>query len=139
MAFEPNVAPFITGNMAAPQVFDPHLNPASIIRTADNWRIRLNWDTSGLFIPLVNPGASWNISAYLESLGPGPEYTVATATEPFGAPANSHSYTKDLNISSGSVPAGVYRLVCVLTLTSGGMPMPIAAFSEGPVLNFFVG
>jgi len=67
MAFEPNVAPFITGNMAAPQVFDPHLNPASIIRTADNWRIRLNWDTSGLFIPLVNvwsvhpSGEPWRI------------------------------------------------------------------------------
>jgi hypothetical protein len=139
MAFEPNVAPFITGDMNALQVFDSHLNPASIIRTVDPWRIRLSWDTSGLFIPLVNPGATWTINAYLESLGPGPEYTVASAIEAFGPPANAHNYTKELNIAGGSVPAGVYRLVCVLTLTSGGMPMPIAAFREGPVLNFFVG
>jgi hypothetical protein len=137
MAFEPNVAPFITGNMATPHVHDPGLNPVSIIRTSDAWQVHVTWDTSGLFVPLVNPAASWNISAYLESIGPGPEAVIATGTEPFGPPANAHNYSKVLNIAAGAVPAGPYKLVVVITLTSAGVPMPIAAFSEGPLLTFF--
>lgn len=137
MAFEPNVAPFITGSIQTPQILDPGLNPVSIIRRSDSWQIRLQWNTNGLFIPLVNPAAAWKISAYLESFGTQPDVDLRPEEETFGPPANAHSYDKTLTFAGTAALAGAYRLVVVITLTSGGMQMPVAAFTEGPMLTFF--
>ena len=137
MAFEPNVAPFITGSIQTIEILDPGLNPVSIIRRSDSWRIRVRWNTNGLFIPLVNPAATWKISAYLESFGEHKDVDLPTDQETFGPPANAHNYDKTLSFAAGLAEAGAYRLVVVLTLTSGGMHMPIAAFTEGPMLTFF--
>jgi hypothetical protein len=138
MAFEPNIAPYVTGSIGTPQIVDSGDLPASIIRTSDSWKIKLDWSTNGLLVPLVNPAAQWQITAYLESFGPHPDVTLPVATEAFGAPANAHNFSKTLNIAAGAVGPGAYRLVVVVTLTSGGLPMPIAAFTEGPMLTFFV-
>jgi hypothetical protein len=138
--FEPQMAPFLSGSCGT-QVTDPTgLNPSpNIIQIADAWAVRVQWSVAGNFVVLMNPGALWRVRVMLESIGPGLEAQVATATVPVGAPALSHSYNQVLSIAAnfpGLVP-GAYKLTTVITIENGGLPGEIAAFDEGPVLQFY--
>lgn len=122
--------------------------PADHIRTTQNWRIHLEWETHGVLSQFLVD--EFRVRAFLESIGPGAELalpiggplvvsTMAGALSfPGGVPRRD--YTADINVPAGTVPAGTYKLVTTLQLHDDappGTPYPIAGMVEGPVLNFF--
>ncbi len=139
MPFEPQTLP-INGSIST-TVLDPTgQNPSNlIIQIPDAWAVRVVWSVAGDAVPMMAAAAQWRVRVSLESLGPGLEAQVGALNEPVGAPAAMHTYDRIINIP-GSFPGltpGAYKLVTVLTLDNGGLPVPIAAFSEGPVVQFY--
>ena len=48
------------------------------------------------------------------------------------------NFQVDIDVPAGSIPAGVYYLVVAITYTEpAGTPGPMAAYHEGPILQFF--
>jgi hypothetical protein len=141
MPFEPQMPGFLTGTINATVIDPAGLVPqTNIIQIPDQWRVRVQWSISGLFVPMLAPGATWKVSVYLESIGPGLESQVASLNVPLGAPMGlTHTYDHTL-IVPGNYPgltAGAYKLVTVLTIDNGGAPWPMAGFVDGPVLQFY--
>ncbi len=140
MPFEPDIPGYMSGGIRTtvqdPAGLQPHTH---IIRLSDAWAIRVQWDISGGGVSGLAPTALWHVRAYLESIGPGNEFEVATLDEPLGAAAPSHSYDKVLAVPAAHplLAAGPYKLVTVITITNGGVPVQIAAYDEGPVLQFY--
>lgn len=120
-------------------VLDPvGFQPNTIIQTEDAWVVRVNWQISGPGAPML--AGDWTVRAFLESIGPGfegqvgPAKVVSLNTAP---PAAVRNYTTDINIAGGAVPAGAYKLVTLINYSHLGVPGEMAAYTEGPVLQFY--
>lgn len=131
--------------------------PTTIIRTDQAWRVHIEWRTQGLAAAAM--AGDFHVSAYLESLGPGPdlklpigganEVSVNLLTGAFTAlplpTGGRRDYSVNINVPAGLVPidanrARPYKLVVTVTYTEpmpGDPPGPMAGFLEGPVLQFF--
>lgn len=140
MPFEPELpAPFssfFSGTINT-AVIDTFGNPAStIISMQDSWTLQVVWNLSGTLVPSI--GGKWQVRAYLESLGPGPEMLIANRTVNMDGSLN---YAENFVIGPGEPnTAGAYKLVTVLTSTNLlGAPAPFAAYDEGGILQFFEG
>jgi hypothetical protein len=123
------------------EVQDPEgIQPATIIQTEDAWLIHVEWEISGPAAPFV--GGNWHVAAYLESIGgDGFEGQVGdTVDVPLSDadPAPARSYTADINVLGDTVPAGAYKLVTLINYTHLDVPCEMAAFTEGPILQFYV-
>jgi hypothetical protein len=140
MPFEPSFpGPYqylFHGHMQA-QVTDPHGTPApTIISLTDDWHLQVNWQVHGLFVPSIC--GTWQIRAYLESIGPGPELLVANRDVAMTG-ANTYSQLFFIGPNIPSDP-GPYKLVTVITsLNALGTPAPFAGYDEGQVLQFYEG
>jgi hypothetical protein len=140
MPFEPQFpspfGAFFQGQFQA-QVTDPHGQPAAtIISMKDDWHLQVTWQVTGALVPSI--GGKWQIRAYLESIGPGPEVMVANREVDITG-ANNYSETFFIGPNVPNI-AGPYKLVTVLTSTNLlGLPAPFAAYDEGPLLQFFAG
>lgn len=139
MPFEPQGSPFIAGGVDAFVVLDPGFTPSTIIRRNQTCRLRTNWHINGLLA--LGLGGSWTVKAFLESMGPGAEVQVGSETIPLSAgtpSADRKDFKSEIVVAAGSMPAGVYKLVVAITYTEpGGTPGPLAAYQEGPILQFF--
>jgi len=138
MPFDPlvhNIPTLLDGSINVPLVVDPATEqPVRIIPTTDAWSIKLSWNLSGLFASVL--AGDWHVTAYLEALDGGTDpgqvgpsmvvpLTIATA------------YSTTINVPPG-VRAGVFKLTTAITYKIGATPFPMAAFSEGTILQFFV-
>ena len=140
MPFEPSLpGPYdvlFHGHMQA-QVTDPHGTPApTIISLTDDWHLQVSWQVHGAFVASI--GGKWQIRAYLESVGPGPEVLVASRDVAMTGATNYN----EIFFIGPNVPtqAGPYQLVTVLTsLNLLGTPAPFAAYEMGPILQFYQG
>ena len=123
-------------------VLDPAgVNPRTIIKMTDPWRLRVDWSLHGPLVPMID--GDWRVTAYLESMGPGPEITLGTAVIDIGSGGTpdalglEYQHTFNLAPNTPNV-AGAYKLVTVITSVSEtGLPGPFAAFDEGPILQFY--
>jgi len=119
--------------------------PASIIRTDQSWAVNVRWTTTGLATSMIS--GDWHLHVYLESIGPGPDLDLIDAVNPGHVvpltPGPSPvSYFVHFDIQAGAVtapPAGIlYKLAVTLTyFDAAGAPGPMAAFEEGPLLQFY--
>ena len=119
-------------------VLDNNGAPATVLEAGDPFTIHADWQISPLAALLL--GGDWQLAAYVESIGAGPEQQVGpTVTVPLtGAP----NYSADITVPANTLPntpappaSGVYKTVTVLTHTNFGAVTDVVGIVEGPVLR----
>ncbi|HSM58425.1 MAG TPA: hypothetical protein VK879_19885 [Candidatus Sulfomarinibacteraceae bacterium] len=143
--FEPDVPGTFEG-LATVDVVEPGGAPAAIIDTDDAFTIEVHWETKGWVPPLFDGLADtveWQVTAYLEALGSGADMTLGTESAKFNAgaapAADQRDYDVSIAVAGSTVPAGAYRLITVILgeNTATGVKQRVAAFVDGPTLQFF--
>lgn len=123
----------------------------NIIRTDQPWEVRIRWTVSGLVVPAM--AGDFHVTVYLEALGPGTDEDLPNVAGPdelvvaFTSGSLSgltRSFDRTINFAAGtpSLPASIrqqsYKMIVAVTYTeTDGTPGPIAAFSEGPIVQFY--
>ena len=145
-AFETPFPPALfAGTITALQHEHGGVAPSTIIRTDQSWAVNVSWTTTGLATGMIC--GDWHLHVYLESIGPGPDLDLTDAIAPGHiipltpglSPVN---YFVHVDILANTVPAplagSVYKLAVTLTyFDASGAPGPMAAFEEGPMLQFY--
>ncbi|RME49230.1 MAG: hypothetical protein D6791_01225 [Chloroflexi bacterium] len=138
MPFEHPLGGFLTGTISH-TVQDPAgINPPStVIQTDDPWNVQVQWSIDGVAAWLL--GGEWHLRVFAESIGPGPEVLLGTATVPLATvpPPPPRNFTHTINVPAGTLPEGTYRLVTVINYTNGGVPAEMAGFDDGTVIQLY--
>ena len=141
--FEPQALPLMTGAIST-EVVDPGLSPVNIIHVSDPWKVHVTWNMTGDFVPPLPATGKWHLRVYAESVGPGASAVVSSKDVTVGSVplvGKTRSYDDNLDVPANALPPGLYRVVTVITIDDGTLPIPnpvpIAAFGEGPVMQFF--
>lgn len=113
--------------------------PTTIIRTDQNWYVKVEWDTEGPLVPLI--AGKWHLHVYLESIGPGDDYELFDKYNEHDielpAEAGPVHYHMHPDIDKMQVKAGAYKLVVTVTYTNRiDKPFPMAGYWEGPIVQF---
>jgi hypothetical protein len=114
------------------------VEPTTLIRSNQSWFVRVRLQTEGLFNPFIV--GNWHVRLRLERLGPGAEMNLPAAGDEIVAltpAAGSSNYLININTAAGAVATGAYKLVTTVTYENGGIPGPIAGYSEGPIVQFY--
>ena len=146
MAFETPFPPALfAGTITAVAHEHGGVAPASIIRTDQSWAVNVSWQTTGGVTSMI--AGSWHLHIYLESIGPGDDLDLTDAIAPGHiiplTPGPSPvDYFVHVDILAGTVTAplagSLYKLAVTLTyFDATGAPGPMAAFEEGPLLQFY--
>jgi hypothetical protein len=145
MPFEtPFIAPGAFAGTISAEVHDAFgVSPATIIRANQDWSIHVNWETTGIATGMIS--GTWHLHAYLESIGPGPDLDLLDFGDlniPLTPGVSPVPYAAHLDVPAGTATAShsgtLYKLVVTLTyIEPTGNPGPMAAYVEGPVLQFF--
>jgi hypothetical protein len=146
MAFEAPFGGLLTGT-AEITVKDPAgiTPPSTIIQTDDAWQVEVKWEIDGAIAPFI--GGEWEVSVFVEAIGPGEEKQVGTTKNvplsnaaPLPLP---RQYTTAVDVPAFDPNAGVgldkgaYRLVTLVNFKHLGVPLEMAAFVEGPILQVY--
>ncbi len=140
------------GEFSDIKIIDPQPTPINVrnlvIDPTKPFQIEMNWKLSGFFVKpwLAALGGSWSVEVFAESVGPGPDLRIGSATVPVGAIENPKSYSVQVTVPANTLPegnpgqpspSGVYKLVCTCFLNSAlGLPgYDVAGFAEGPVIR----
>jgi hypothetical protein len=144
MPFETPFPKFLfAGTITAVQQENGGALPETIIRTNQSWAVNVSWTTTGFVTGMI--AGDWHLHLYLESIGPGPDLNIIDAADhiipltPGPSPVN-YAVRVDVPATAVTAPAAgrLYKLVATLTyLEPGGAPGPMAAFEEGPILQFY--
>ena len=112
--------------------------PVNHIRTTQPWGVHVE----GAYVPFLVD--EFRVRVFVESIGPGVELelpTVKVGTMSAGLiPPNKRSYAVNVPIAAGAIPAGVYKLACLVQLhddLAPGTPYPIVSCIELPVITVF--
>lgn len=119
-------------------VNDNNGNPSNVLEAGQPFTIAASWNIGALAALLL--GGQWEVAAYAESIGPGPELELGT-TGPI--PLNGgQAYAATVTVNANTVPnnpappnSGVYKIVTVLTHRNFGVVSNVAAVVEGPVVR----
>jgi hypothetical protein len=145
MAFESTAG--VTGNVSV-TVLDPAgIAPTTIIQTDHAWQVRVDWFIDGAVAPFI--GGKWKVRVYAESLGNGEEKQIGdtmdvdlNTTPPLPTPRN---YSTTVNIPKFSddalkgLDAGLYRLMTAVLYENLLVPLEMAGFEEGPIVQIYEG
>lgn len=113
-------------------------NGKGIVRVGQDWWVLVRWTSTGWLNHAIC--GDWYLRVLFEQQGKG-EFELMK--EPVKVPfkhTDPSNYVKDIPFpaTSTSVPPGLYKVTVALTAkTEDGIPMPIAAFAEGPVVQFY--
>jgi hypothetical protein len=124
----------------------------AVVNRAQSFDIDVDWHVFGNVTPLwlgaLAPGTpDWVVTAYAESLGPGPEVSLGSVTVPVGGPPFSVdvSYTAKITVPPVTLPeedpgnpneAGIYKITVTTFLDSAiGGPFDMIGFAEGPTIK----
>lgn len=140
MAFEEPFGGLLDGTITANVVVDPvGLAPNTIIQAEDPFFVHVTWAMTGAVAPFL--GGDWQLRVYAESIGGGFEGQLgATVNIPMSAapalplPRNYHG---DVSVAGNTLPPGTYRLVTLINYTNGGVPLEMAGFQEGPIIQVY--
>jgi hypothetical protein len=146
MPFETPFSKFLfAGTITALQQENGGAYPESIIRTSQSWAVNVSWTTTGFVTGMI--AGEWHLHLYLESIGPGADLDLIDATGadhviPLTPGVSPVHYAVKIDVPAGTVAAplagSVYKLVATLTyFDATGAPGPMAAFEEGPILQFY--
>jgi hypothetical protein len=142
MAFEVLPGVFTVSDFSA--VVHEHTtprDPATVIRTDQEWAVRVSFKTSGDLSEVLT--GTWHIGVFIESIGPGQELEVARLHVPLAPAAGIVSYSADAIIPANtlSVPDHQTRPFKLVTTVSyiqpDGNPGPMAGYLEGPIIQMY--
>jgi hypothetical protein len=119
-------------------VIDNNGNPSTVLEANADFRIDVLWSIDPISALLL--GGQWELAAYVESIGPGPELQVGnTEVVPLNGTQN---YAATIVVPAGSLPnnpsppdSGVYKIVTVLTHRNFTQVTDVAAIEEGPMVR----
>lgn len=121
-----------------PQGIEP---PSTILQLEHPWIIEVHWTLSGVAAPFLC--GEFEVKAFAESIGPGPEKQVgATQRVPLNVVLplpTPRSYRTSIHVAAGELGEGAYKLVTLITYKNGGLPMEMAAYVEGPIVQVYEG
>jgi hypothetical protein len=120
-------------------VEDNNGNPSTVLDAGTQFRIRCSWQVSPLAALLL--GGRWEIAAYVESVGQGPEQQIGPRRD-VQLDGRTTPYQTDITVPANTLPnnpaapqSGVYKLVTVLTHRNFGSVSDVSAVEEGPFLR----
>ena len=118
-------------------VIDNNGAPSAVLEAGNQFTIRTSWTISALAALLL--GGEWQVAAYVESIGPGPEQQIGpTVTVSLSGVTN---YNADIVIPPNTLPdddpaiSGTYKLVTLLTHRNFGSVTDVSGVVEGPILR----
>ncbi len=114
--------------------------PQNIIEDDDDFHVIVHWAVQGPMAPFL--AGDFSVKVYQEAVAEGnamkgqigPTMIVPVSDQP---PSNDREYQRDFDITAGTLLPGVYRLTTILTYTNAGIPMELAGFSEGPLIQIY--
>ncbi|TCC48930.1 hypothetical protein E0H75_20420 [Kribbella capetownensis] len=150
--FDPNIPGLIQGEVTTVTIIDPagEFPPFQVgnhvLDRTDAFKISVKWEVTGPLRPLWLSalGGKWNVQAFAESLGGGPEILLAADNTVDADPAVSN-YAVELNVAPntldegnpGSQVSGIYKVVVSVFLDSnlGAPGFDMTGFNEGPIIQ----
>ena len=119
-------------------IIDNNGAPSSVLEASAPFTIQCSWSISALAALLL--GGQWQLAAYVESIGPGPEQEVGAAvTVPLNGGTN---YNANIVVPANTLPdnpgpgqSGSYKVVMLLTHRNFGLVTDVAGVVEGPVVR----
>lgn len=155
--FDPNLPGLLEGSVGTVAVTDPQPFVGGVgnhvVDPTKEFTLTIEWRLDGQLVPvwLAALGGQWNVSAYAESLGGGPEVRLGTATVAATAftsdPDQNHvKYTVSIAVppntieehAPGSDRSGIYKLAVAVFLNSTLLGVPgydLIGYHEGPVIQ----
>jgi hypothetical protein len=158
-SFDPTIPSFLQGEVSnvaisAPATFPPPALRRLVIDPSKPFDITVEWEIFGALVPLwLAPlAANWDVSVFAESIGPGPEVALGTATVPKTATVpctvnqaqqNCTKYQATVTVPPGTLTedvgsdSGTYKLVVTVFLDSalGAPGFDLTGFREGPIIR----
>jgi hypothetical protein len=128
--------------LAPPSTFtavlnDNNGNPSSVLDAGTDITIDANWEISQLAALLL--GGEWEVAAYAESIGPGPEAKLGAVTVPLNG---GTTYSATITVPATTLPnppaageSGAYKVVVLLTHRNFGQVSDVSAIVEFPVVR----
>jgi hypothetical protein len=133
-------------------VLDPteHNERVRAVEVSDPWRLEVDWCICGRFASLV--GGCWCVQVFIDDIdGVGPtsgrigskRVAVDTGTDVEGEDTATRCFKTAFDFPAGSVGAGVYDLVVLITLSDadcddrGRLVQDMVGWAQIPVLVFF--
>jgi hypothetical protein len=128
--------------LAPPSTFDAVLNdnngtPSSVLDAGTDITVQADWTISQLAALLL--GGEWEVAAYAESIGPGPEAKLGAVTVPLNG---GTSYSATITVPKDTLPnppaageSGAYKIVVLLTHRNFGQVSDVSAIVEFPVVR----
>jgi hypothetical protein len=122
--------------------------PAQIIQAGTPWAVSINWSLTGTNFHMV--AGTWHLHVNLESIGPGPELSLFdlldTNCQGQPLPNGTGNYSCHFDVPGSTISEAMVphqglamKLVVLLTYVDPlGHRGPMAAFYEGPILQFYV-
>ena len=133
MPFQPTNAPALfNGAITGVIVNSPFPDSQLIVDRRDAWTITVNWSISGFLAPAL--GGSWQVRAFLESMGGGFEGQAGATTIVPAAARTAVINVPPANTVPGMNP-GAYKLVVTLTHVNPA-PTGVAGYQEGTIVQF---
>jgi hypothetical protein len=119
------------------QLLDNNGAPSTVLDAGTEIQINCDWVISPLAALLM--GGQWEVAAYVDSIGPGPEQLVASAVVPL---TGATTYNALLRVPANTLPnnpgpgqSGAYKVVVLLTHRNFGSVSDVAAVVEFPVVR----
>jgi hypothetical protein len=118
------------------------VNPVGILEASKDFEVHVEWTLDGTLTPFIS--GEWSIRVFMESIGTGPDLDLPATplTIPLIPGVGPVSYAAVVTVPGGTVtPTNTipYYLVATVTYVKpDGLPGPMAGFSEGPMIQFYV-
>lgn len=137
----------LTGQMST-AVIDPDGTPNRVLDITLPFTIEVDWTLSGPNASSI--GGTWDVKVILDSIvldPPAPEVSKQVAADlnhnlaavQPGSTSSNRIFKSLLNVPPGAVPhTGVYKLITLIDYRDvNNNPGQMAAFSEGPMLDYY--
>jgi hypothetical protein len=119
------------------QILDNNGAPATVLEASQQFTVHCDWSISALAALLL--GGEWQVAAYVESIGPGPEQEIGEVDLPLTGATN---YSADILVAANTLPdnpappaSGAYKVVVLLTHRNFGLVSDVSGVVDGPVVR----
>ena len=119
------------------QILDNNGAPSTVLEASQPFTVHCDWSISALAALLL--GGEWQVAAYVEAIGPGPEQEIGEVTLALTGATN---YSADIVVAANTLPddpappfSGAYKVVVLLTHRNFGIVSDVAGVVDGPVVR----
>jgi hypothetical protein len=107
-----------------------------LIQRDQPFSVNVDWTENGIFVPFLG-GGTWKIDVLFERMG-GAETNFNPGTTVTTSGKIGKTYTASINVLQGTLPAGLYRLICRMQWHfAGGTPGPIVMFDDLGLIQIY--